>query len=740
MNELRTARTAVQYNEVYIADAGRQGVFRADAADNRSADDSSMVLVAAGGRRFKRETVNGTVDVRWFGAIAGDGGDDQPAIQKAVDFCTAHGNQYSTVHFGPGIYLIARPIILYKWNGTYAFHSTNLEGESSFWESSGNGTIIQCTFKDKFAIGIQLGKGNRISRLRITGGFKPPFKDKYSFYQMSFGDFRDPSCRDTDFSPYAAIVIDPFSNSAAQLPTDGGYPGYASWYRGNGSWSGSTGIGIEDVSINGFVVGVCSSPNAFTRNAELTNINKIQFSDTKLCISGSQDQEKGNVVTNLGCWGVTHTIFATGLYGAHTPGNWYVENANIAGFVNRFVYNLQNGYFGSHFRNIFAESLGRLGAIFSHQGTTFESSELGFAYYNIEAGQYLSPQIDCSGVTFIGCNFRMYGTFLPVTIHGSSTFDGCSFEAVPFADYAGHDYPTFVNTFVQFNQCPLGISGSRTILPAEAWQCHAYGQNTITSGAAALTTDNAAPAVAYPIDLMGGPTLLHITVQDGIRSAMIGLTPDAAGRVRKGDVICPDPDDESQGIMGAVTAVTADNFTLSYIPSWVKEGRKYYLHVFLALRTLTFLGDMTAGSNRITNVKVDFGDPGRFITLGGLMQCNKFVNKQCNPVWRRSLFRIVSYDAAARTLTLDQRATRTAAGVYFSNTNAVKDLHLENYGEGFSFLERYNTDMLVQQGGRIFTTDTAGNTVRYLVTKSGYYNASANHDQRQGEWVRADQP
>jgi len=734
MKEFRRMQVAAASDELYVTDAGRQGIFVADADDRQTPDDSAMVLVTASGRRFRRMTPNGTVDVRWFGAVPSDGLDDWAAIQKAVDFCTAHNDKYSTVHLGPGIYVISQPIMLYRLAGNgYGFHSTSLEGESTFWESSGSGTTIQCNFKDKFAIGIQLGKGNRISRLKIIGGFKPPFRDKYSFYRSTFEEFKDPTCRDSDFSPYSGIVIDPFSNSASQVPEDGGYPGYRSWYRGNGASSGSTGISIEDVFISGFVVGLCSAPNSFTRNAELTLINKIQFSNMKLCISGSQDQEKDNVVTNLGCWGVTHTVFGTGLYGAHTPGNWYVENCNIAGYVNRLVFNNQAGYFASHFRNIFSESLGCFGMIFSNQSTTVESSELGFAYYNHEAGQYTNPQIDCSGVTFLGCNIRMYGTFLPVTIHGSSTYIGCSFETVPFADYSVRDYPTFVNSFVQSSSCPLGFSGSRNIYPAEAWQCHSYGNYRITSNEVSLTTDNAQPAMAYPIDLTGGGVRLHITDSSGVRSAIVPLKPEQSRRLRKGDAICNSAGENTQAILGVVTSISPNSFTLSYIPSQIKGDQQFFLSVFLPLYTMTFLGDVTAGSNIISNVKVDFGDAGKFISHGGLMSCNRFINTESNQAWRRSLFRIVAYDAGARTITVDQRSTRTAKGVYFSNTNAVKDLHMEPYGEGLSGLTG-RADVLLQEGGHIFSRDSTGSQISYRVTRSGFSDAQASHDTRQAEW------
>jgi hypothetical protein len=631
--------------------------------------------------------------------------------------------------------------MLYRWAGTaYAFHGTCLEGESAFWEASGSGTVIRCAFKDKFAIGVQLGKGNRISKLKITGGFTPPFTDKYSFYQSTFDQFRDSTCRDSNFSPYAGIVIDPFSNSAGQIPGDGGYPGYTAWYRGNGSVNGSTGISIEDVFINGFVVGICSSPNSFTRNAELTMINKIQFANTKLCISGSQDQEKGNVVSNLGCWGITHTVFATGLYGAHTPGNWYVGDLNIAGYVNRLIYNRQGGYFASHFKNIFSESLGRLGTLSSVQGSVVESSELGFAYYTTDAGQYISPQVECSGVTFIGCNMRMYGTVKPVTLYGTSAYIGCSFEAVPFSSFTSNDNPSFTDCVIGEAAELLGVSGTRPVYPPAAWRSFAYGNYSLAFGPDRLKVDNARPTAAYPIDLSGKTATLSITSDGkGIRSALVALSPDQTGRVRKGDIICSSSSDRLQIVLGTVTAVTAKGFTLSYIPAVVANGQSFFLCVYLPLHNMTFLGDMTAGSNRITHVQADFGSLDAFIFQGGLMLCNKWINTRSYQAWRGSLFRIVSYDTATRSVTIDQQATQSASGVYFSNGNAVKDVHIENFEEGFSYLDKQGAGEVLQEGGHLFTRDPASNgTVSYRVTKSGYYKAADSRDPRQARWIRED--
>ena len=52
---------------------------------------------------------------------------------------------------------------------------------------------------------------------------------------MSFEAFTDGKSRDSRYSPYAAIVIDPFTNlESDKLPADGGYPGLLVYYGKSG--------------------------------------------------------------------------------------------------------------------------------------------------------------------------------------------------------------------------------------------------------------------------------------------------------------------------------------------------------------------------------------------------------------------------------------------------------------------------------------------------------------------------
>ncbi|MEO6670123.1 MAG: hypothetical protein ABIN36_11645 [Ferruginibacter sp.] len=377
------------------------------------------------------EAVNQYFSVKWFGA-KGDNVDDYAAIQKSINTCLKNGIR--TVYIPLGYYKISKPLII-RGDGmsdtAKNFCTLEILGESSFWDSN-TGTELRPTFNNTFAIGIQRGKGCKIRKLRITGQFQPPkTATTIEFYNIDFKDFTDKVSRDNRYSPYSAIVIDPFTNVPnAKEDSSSYYPGLHKYYGTNGrsSQSGSTATEIEEVSITGFVVGICSAPNGKTRNAEITMINKVQFANCKLCISGGQDQEKDNTISNIYCWGGTHTVFATGQYGAgRMAGNWIISNVNIAGNVSRFIYNQQHGYFATHISHVYAETLGTWGTINSELASEISGCTVDFAYQSIAGKQTLITSWG-KNIVYRGCNFRYYGEKTPLTIEGDCVFDHCYFS------------------------------------------------------------------------------------------------------------------------------------------------------------------------------------------------------------------------------------------------------------------------------------------------------------------------
>jgi hypothetical protein len=495
-----------------------------------------------------------------------DSGVDWSAFfQKGIDSCIQ--NNIPVYHIAAGRYSCRKPLILQKWSpaqGLYAAFSLTIQGASTFAGADGSGTILDFReMKDGFGIGIQAGKGVEIKGLKLIGAWEYPFPGAYTFYNTDLSKFTDGRCRDSRFSPYFAIVIDPFGPS---VPADGGYPGLSNRYRG--STNGSTGTVLEDCYFTNWVGGIITSPNGQTHNADLTIADKIQFGNMKICVAGCQDQEKMNRVSNVMAWGVIHTCFATNLYGAGSVGNWYLDHWNIAGYTNEIVYNNQGGYFPSYFSDIFAESIARIGTINSTNGTTFSNSSINFAGLDA-CGSFTEGMISGYGLTFTGCQLRVYGQFTPVTINslqGLIHFRDCSFESIPF-------YPqTYPYGYSDFQNCTIaGPLASGDVL-------NPMGPQTVRADVSRFEygINSSVAGKSVPIDgvkhrfLKNGPKFSSLVHSDST--------------VKIGDILVVSPDYVDYRVAGIVTAVGNKSFTVSYCPAGLDSAKSYTIYRWVVMK------------------------------------------------------------------------------------------------------------------------------------------------------------
>ncbi len=483
-------------------------------------------------------------------------------FQKGIDSCIA--NNIPIYYIPTGRWKCNKPLILQNWvasRGLYFNFSLQIVGTGTFAGADGSGTILDFSgMTSGFGIGIQGGKGVEIRGLKLIGAWNYQFPGAAKFYNTPLNKFTDGRCRDSAYSPYFAIVIDPFG---PKIPPDGGYPGLSSFYKGNRI--GSTGTVIEDCFFTNWVGGIITSPNGITQNAELLIADKIQFANMKICVAGCQDQEKMNRVSNVMAWGVIHTCFVTGMYGAGSIGNWYLDHWNIAGYTNQIVYNNQSGYYPSYFSDIYAESIARIGTINSINGTTFSNSSINFAGLE-ECGSYTEGMISGYGLTFSGCQLRVYGQFTPVTINsleGLIHFRDCSFETVPF-------YPqTYPYGYSDFQNCTINNSGEilnpmgpQTIRPGLSR--YGYGSN---SGVAAKSVPIDGLMHKFP---KNGPKLSSLIYSDSL--------------VKMGDIIVVTHDYVDYRVAGVVTALGNKSFTVSYSPLGVDSSKLYAIFRWTPLK------------------------------------------------------------------------------------------------------------------------------------------------------------
>lgn len=317
-------------------------------------------------------------------------------------------------------YVIDAPLVAAKWNGTdYVPFTIQIIGNSTMWDVGGISQIT-ALHKDAPALIIHRGKGCVIRGVNFQGAYRVQMSDS-DFFRSQFANYGDPTCRDSQYSPYAAIVIDAFRSN---LPPDGGYPTLKDYYRGKGGNGGSTGFQIDNCTFKNFTIGLIFSPNGQTANCDLMKVEDIRIYNTKAGIVGCQAQEKSIKLNNINCWGRTHTLFVWGPYGNGTPGMYTINGVQIAGGVVRLVNRISGGYFPLQINDVFAEQLGSIGQWHSLVGDRLSNSSIGFVHPDIAGFPnygHLYGQNNAKGMTLENCTIRYYGKDMPVLLNGTYT-------------------------------------------------------------------------------------------------------------------------------------------------------------------------------------------------------------------------------------------------------------------------------------------------------------------------------
>lgn len=337
-----------------------------------------------------------------FNAVGNGAADDYIPIQKAIDSAV---KTRGTVYIPAGRYKISQTLIVANWSpasNAYAQAFVKIIGDDMM-HSTGV-TLIQPTFKDAPALALHLNKGSLVQGLFFDGKYRTPAITVDSLYRTDIDSYGDTSCRDSRYSPYTAIAIDPFRGI---LPPDGGYPTLQQWYRGPDVVSGSTGIRVEDCTFRNFTIGAILSPNGKTLNNELITFENIRVNDCKFAFVGCQAQEKLNRLINWEIWGSVRCAFVWAKYGQGQPGHYVIDGVNIAGRVVQLIHRPSQGFFPIFLNNIFAESLGKIGYWNTTMNDAINNSTLNFYYY-----RYLKAwpdnHFEGNGVMFNNVHMRYY--------------------------------------------------------------------------------------------------------------------------------------------------------------------------------------------------------------------------------------------------------------------------------------------------------------------------------------------
>lgn len=327
------------------------------------------------------------------------------AIQAAIDSAVEVNG---VVYIPHGIYRLDTPLVVYKWDGTnYQDVSIKIIGDDAMWSTGA--TRLYPSFKDRFGIGIQRGKGVFIDGILLEGDYTTIFNPLDSMMKSPMSYRGDTTCRNTRYSPFAGVVIDPFSYN---VPPDGGYPGMTSWYRGEPNTNGSSFVRIENSSFVNFTVNAVISPNGVTKNGDNIQFKNIRARGGLIGFSGSQEGEKNNKVINIGMWGFYRFGFRWGVYGEQKQGHWIVSEFNLAQGVVDFI-NRDSRYSGYPLfvEDGFSESLGRYGTWYGTVDAFFNNT-LGLTQrISTDTKGYASPGMAGKSVALFNAHLRYYGMY-----------------------------------------------------------------------------------------------------------------------------------------------------------------------------------------------------------------------------------------------------------------------------------------------------------------------------------------
>lgn len=342
--------------------------------------------------------LSGTVNIRDFGAKGDGSTDDHDAILTACNFCIANPSVCTTVRFPIGNYRINEPILLQN-KGKY--FTIKLTGDVSN-KSSSDPYLSKITYTGSsgYGIGIQYGRSIEIENITILGQYTFPYSvNNYNIGTLKFSDWAVSAIEDTRNNPYAGIVVDPEVNAS-------------------GTRGGTSDVTIKNCSIHQFMVGICLTPNGFTQNDEIVNILEDNIDAVRVCVAIGQDQSKTINIKGLKVWSSVYTVLDGVSYGAGSGGgSVFCENWNIAGNCKE-LFNLSTSRFPLSCKDIYSESLFRIGNVGSGTGTNFINTEIDFLS---GAGMPEADYLIQGQANFYGGSLRYYDADLGHRLNFATT-------------------------------------------------------------------------------------------------------------------------------------------------------------------------------------------------------------------------------------------------------------------------------------------------------------------------------
>ena len=354
----------------------------------------------------------------WFGATPNDATDDTNAFLNCRDAVSntpsvSNTRGVSKICIPPGLFRCGS-IPFFRKNSVadldYSQITVTIEGATDTYAPNtdpiGAITTIQSTDTNGYVFAFQLARNCLIKNIAFIGvdtiqNFT--VKNTVEATDAQWKTF----CRDNQYSPNAAIVIDPFHSSVA---APNRYPNSSALYT-NTATGGSSMVTITGCTFYKFVVGIMVSPNGTTTNCDNISVSNSHVEACKVFWATGQSQSRDNSITNVYSTGRMKFFMDAVTYGQQTGDLPVISNCNLAGGT-RYLFNSSGGWTTIRVNNTHCELLYGLGfgGLASPIPHTFTNSTFHFmgdlAASNIRSNPCV---LEATIAAFYGCVVRYYG-------------------------------------------------------------------------------------------------------------------------------------------------------------------------------------------------------------------------------------------------------------------------------------------------------------------------------------------
>jgi hypothetical protein len=273
-------------------------------------------------------------------------------VQAAIDVAKANGRM---LFFPSGKYKINSSLLIYTSNTliTVSMHGEHFAGVN------GAGAVI-----DHSAIPTTPGLMVQGMRTFMSEGLQYIGPNTYTTtIHFDETDFIVGGVRNSQYSPQAAIVVDPFTSA---VPSDGGYPGYTAYYTANAL--ASSRLIFRDTRLKNQLGGIVLGPSGGVNNVDNIEIQNVIAEQCKHPVTISHLNSKSVNIENLYA-DQAYTVLDTWVFGGRNGGQGFHWRG---GDITRSTYLLrtlsQNGAAGAianawSIRDVYAESIWSLGFV-----------------------------------------------------------------------------------------------------------------------------------------------------------------------------------------------------------------------------------------------------------------------------------------------------------------------------------------------------------------------------------------